>query len=242
MGSSANASNQNEKSTFWYLENFNIFKSLGPADKAELEKLALVEKKFKKSIIYFPADTSDTLFLVKTGKVKISRLAANGQELILDMLGPGEIFGELALTGQNSREEMAEVVEEALICGFRLADFEAFLRKNPGLNLQVLKIIGLRFKKVQVRLENLFFKNSTERIIHFIQELAVEQGQPLANNNGVVIKLKLTHANIAKLTATNRQKVTMVLKELEKQELITYNRKQLYIKNLQLLKSAVIYT
>jgi len=237
---SANASDSNRKSTIWYLENFNLFKGLNSADKLELEKLAIVEQKVKKSIIYFPVDTSYTLYLVKTGKIKISRLAPNGQELVLDMLGPGEIFGELALTGQSIREEQAEVVEEALICGFRTHDFEQFLYKNPELNLQVLKLIGLRLKKVQVRLENLFFKNATERIIHFLQELAAEQGQPLANNNGIVIKLNLSHANIAKLTATNRQKVNTVLKELEKQGIITYNRKRLYIKNLALLDSAKI--
>lgn len=88
-----------------------------------------------------------------------------------------------------------------------------------------------------MRLENLFFKNATEHIIQFIKELAVEQGRHLTNNNGVVLKLNLTHSNIAKLTATNRQKVTMVLKEMEKQGLITYNRKQLYIKSLSLLDS-----
>ena len=240
MISSANASNSNRKSTIWYLENFNLFKGLTPADKLELEKLAIVEQKAKKNIIYFPVDTTCTLYLVKTGKIKISRLTPDGQELVLDTLGPGELFGELALTGQSIREEKAEVVEEALICGFRIGDFEQFLYKNPGLNLQVLKLIGLRLKKVQVRLENLFFKNATERILHFLQELAVEQGQPLANNQGVVVKLKLTHENIAKLTATNRPKVTMVLKELEKQGIITYNRKQFYIKSVALLENAKI--
>ena len=209
MISSANASPSNKKSTLWYLENFNLFKGLTPADKLELEKLAIVEQKVKKSIIYFPVDPPYTLYLVKTGKVKISRLTPDGQELVLEMLGPGEIFGELALTGQSIREEKAEAVEEALICGFRTRDFEQFLSKNPGLNRQVLKLVGLRLKKVQVRLENLFFKNAAERILHFLRELAVEQGQPLDHDNGTVIKLKLTHENIAKLTATNRQKVNM---------------------------------
>ncbi len=62
MSIPANATHPERKSTYWYLENFNLFEGLKPAEKIELEKLAIVEQKVKKSIIYFPVDNSDTFF------------------------------------------------------------------------------------------------------------------------------------------------------------------------------------
>lgn len=231
-----------EKSKIWYLENFNLFTCLQLEDRVKLAALAIMEHKPKNSTIYFPQDSCTTIFLVKKGKIKISRMAPNGREreLILDMLGPGEIFGELALTGQDNRDEIAEAAEDTLICSFRSSDFENVLKENPALSLQVTKLIGLRLKKVQTRLENLFFKNAAERIIDFIKELALTHGRILPDNNGIVIKVNMTHADIAKLTATNRQKVTSVLNELEKQDLIHYSRKQFYIKDPALIQNAVI--
>jgi CRP/FNR family transcriptional regulator len=129
---------------------------------------------------------------------------------------------------QKKRNEMAQVVEEAVICGVHTAQMEDMLKQNPVFNLQITKLIGLRLKKVQSRLDAMFFQNAEQRVKSFIKELADEHGKKLLNNE-VEVKLNLTHEDIAKLTATTRQKVTTVLSDLEKQGIISYDRKRILV-------------
>lgn len=223
----------------WYLENFSMFEVLSGEERKVLGKVAVMRNIPKHQVLYFPADSPDTIYIVKKGKVKISRTSSQGKEVILAILSPGEIFGELAIIGQSqSREEAAEVIDDAIICIFRINDIKEMMAHNPRFNMEVLKFIGLRLKKVQNRLESLIFKSANERIVSFIKEIADEHGRQIVGaSNMREVKLNLTHADIAKLTATSRQTVTTVLNALERKGIITYDRKRINIKNYQALET-----
>ncbi len=148
--------------------------------------------------------------------------------MILAILGPGEVFGELSLTGQEKREEVAEVTEDAIICKVKIDDFEKMMTKNPKFNLQFTKLIGFRLRKIQNRLQNMVFKTSEQRVKTFILEMADEMGRSiLGEENQKVVELRLTHEDIAKLTATSRQMVSTVFSELEKANIIKYDRRRI---------------
>lgn len=218
------------KPKLWYLENFKILSVLSPPEKERLSEMVMMKQPDKREIIRFSNDSTNKIYFVKAGKVKISKYSENGQEIILSILGPGEIFGELAIAGQSDSDEVAEIVENAIICELKLDDMAKMLDMNPQFNLQITKLIGFKFKKIQGRLESLFFKNAPDRIKEIIKELASEHGEKLLNSE-ISVKLNLTHEDIAKLTATTRQTVTSVFNELEKQGIIKYNRKQILIKD-----------
>ena len=104
------------QSKLWYLENFGMLKALSKDEKEKLDSMAVMRHAPKKEVLYFPSDSSNSIYMLKAGKVKISRLTPEGKEIILIILGPGEIFGELGITGQQEREEFAEVTDDAIIC------------------------------------------------------------------------------------------------------------------------------
>ncbi|WP_373514481.1 Crp/Fnr family transcriptional regulator [Persicitalea sp.] len=212
----------------WYFENFNILKALSPNEKQALAGASAMRKIPKNSIIYFPDDEDRKLYFVKEGKVKISFYSSEGKEMILSLLSPGELFGELAILGESTRGEIAEVVEDTLICSISIDQLENILVKNAVFNRQITKLIGLRLRKVQSRLTSLVFKSAPERIRAFIKELADEHGQMLLTGQKEV-KLHLTHEEIAKLTATARQSVTSVFSELEKAGIIAYDRHRILV-------------
>lgn len=215
----------------WHLENFSMLHILSKQEMQALDAMAVMRSAPRNQVIYFPEDTSDTVFLLKQGKVKISRIAESGKEMILAILGPGEIFGELSITGQIKREEIAEATEDAVICSVSISDFQNMMAMNSKLNLQVTKFIGFRLKKVQSRLESLIFKTAEQRVRFLLKELAEEHGRQIINNpEERVVKMRLTHEDIAKLSATSRQTVTSVLNDLEKHGLISYDRSRIFVK------------
>lgn len=226
----------NTHSKLWYLENFGMLKALSNKEKEMLDSLAVMRHTPKKQVLYFPTDTSNSIYMLKAGKVKISRITPDGREIILTILGSGEVFGELGITGQQEREEIAEVTDDAIICVVEIKDLQRMMKDNPKFNTEILKFIGFRLKRVQTRLESLIFKNAEQRIRSLIKELAEDHGRPIAGDeNYREVKLGLTHEDIAKLTATSRQTVTTQMNELEKSGLIKYDRKRITIKDLKKL-------
>jgi len=224
------------QSKLWYLENFSMLSTLSPKEMMMMDNAAAMRKAGKNQIIYFPEDASKNIYMLKAGKVKISKVSSDGKEVILAILGPGEVFGELAITGQGKREEIAEATEDTIICAVKVEDLKMMMEMNPKFNFQITKLIGFRLKKIQNRFESLIFKSSDQRVVAFIKELADEHGKPvLGSTEEKLIQLNITHEDIAKLTATSRQTVTTVLNKLEKEGVITYDRKSIFVKKLSAL-------
>lgn len=224
-----------EKTKLWYFENFNLMKTLPKTELMKLSQGTKMTQAPKKQIIYFPEESSNSVYLIKKGKVKISRMAEDGREIIIAILGEGEVFGESAITDTGSkREEFAEATEDTILCNMFSEVIHDLMEKDPAFGLKITKIIGFRFKRIQSRFESLIFKSSDERVKSFIKDLVKDEGQK--NSNGEFeLKLNLTHEDIGKLTATSRQTVTTVLNNLEKKNLISYDRSKIVVKDLNKL-------
>lgn len=221
----------------WYLENFSLAQVLSQEEIKILDKCAIMENKSKNQILYFPSDNADTIYILKKGQVRISRISPEGKEIIMSFVGPGELFGEIAIPEQpEKRQEIARVTENSLLCIVKVDDIKQLMLNNHKFNMAILKLIGFRFKKVQSRLESLIFKTADKRIVSFIKEIADEHGRKIRGAPDLrEVKLGLSHADIAKLTATSRQTVTTVLNALVRKGIITYDRKRINIKDYQAL-------
>lgn len=222
------------QSKLWFFENFNFLKAMSKAEMMEFSMCSVMKDVKKGQMVYLPHDVSSRIYFLKTGKVKISSFSPDGRELIHAFLGPGEIFGELALAGEATREHFAKVTEDSLVCQIGVAEFESFLKRNPSLNLEVTKLIGFRLKRIRSRLERIWFKTAASRIKSLLVELAEDHG--VSSDLGIEIHLRLTHQDIASLAATTRQTATTTFNELDRAGLIEYDRKKIVIKNIDELK------
>lgn len=224
------------KTKIWFLENFSMLQVLSAEEMKMMDNMASMKDAPKNQVLYFSEDSANSIYLLKKGKVKISKISKEGREVILAILGPGEVFGELSITGQEKREEIAEVTEDAVICKVGILDFESMMEHNPKFNLQVTKLIGFKLKKIQNRLENLIFKTSDQRVKSFIKETVMELGRDIiGEDNQKVVELRLTQEVIAKLTATSRQTVTTVFNDLEERGIIKYDRKRIFVRDMKAL-------
>lgn len=223
-------------SKIWYLENFSMLGVLKKEELQKMDEIAKMEETPRNKIIYLPENQSNTIYLLKKGKVKISRFSETGEEYILALLGPGEVFGESGITGEEKREEMATVTEDAIVCRVDLQQFLELMANNSALNFEITKLIGLKFKKIQTKFEHLIFKSSEERVIWFIKSMAIQFGRPIKGfSDQYQIDIKFTHEEIGKLTATSRQMVTSTLNNLERLGIIKYDRRRIYILDINKL-------
>lgn len=224
-----------EKSKFWYLKNINILDGMDNAQMKVVEKITTMSRLGKHHIIYFPDQPSNNIFFLKEGHVKLYRLHEDGREIILDVLGPGEIFGELGFVEQGVRSEAAETLDDTLICTMTMKDFEHLLLHNPEFTLRLTKWIGLRLRRFEEKMSDMVFKDVTKRIISFLVRYAEDFGK--MKEGAVHVSSFLSHQEIAYLTAASRQTVTTVLNELKTRRLIEFSRKSLVIRNLDELQA-----
>lgn len=223
-----------EKTKLWYLENFNLFKELDDESKKDLVKYLSDQVISKAQPIYFAHDPSNSIFMLKQGRVKITRTSSDGREMILAIINPGEIFGELAMIDDGERTDYAYSLDNSIICSINKEDFQKFVVKNPEINNKITRLIGFRLKKYTKRIEDLVFKDAGQRVISFILTLAEDQGKRIGGE--IFIKPFLVHQDIAELTACSRQTVNSVLTDLRGRNFIYFDRKKLIIKKETELK------
>ncbi|HYG20859.1 MAG TPA: Crp/Fnr family transcriptional regulator [Ohtaekwangia sp.] len=218
----------------WYFESVDLYQILCPHKVKKMgDKHAFIRYK-KEQFIYMPDDTASHIYLVVDGRVKIGHYLDDGKEVITAILTHGEIFGELALAGEDKRRDFSQTMTDTIICPLTLMELKALMYENRELSFRILKLIGLRLMKLERKLELLVFKDARTRVIEFLKDAAAWKGRRVGQET--MIPTRLTHKDIAALTGTSRQTVTTILNELKDQNMINFNRRQILIRDLVNLK------
>ena len=220
------------------LEQFDLFDGLTPDEKKRLSETMEFKKKPRYSVIYQPGEASEHIFLLAKGPIKISTHSNEGKEVIKQLIHPEAIFGELSLVGETTRTETAQSLkEEVQYYTIRVSDFQRIVFGNPAVSRQILNLFGRRMIAAENKLEDLIFKDARSRIVSFLHKVVSERGRRVGYE--MLLKHSLTHQDIANITCTSRQTVTLVLNELRKENLIYFNRGRILVRDMdELLASA----
>ncbi|MTI32049.1 Crp/Fnr family transcriptional regulator [Xanthovirga aplysinae] len=223
-----------EESNIWFFENVDLFHLLCPSKVEDMGEKHNEHVYQKNQYIYFSDEPSDYIYMIAKGRVKIGSYSEDGKEMIKAILSEGEVFGELALTGEPIRRDFAMAMEkDTRICPMKISQMQELMANNKPLSLKIFKMIGFRIRKLERRLESLVFKDARSRVIEFIRDMAEERGKKVGVET--LVKYNLTHQDIANLTGTSRQTVTTILNELKEKNIINFDRKRILIRDLDKL-------
>lgn len=227
-----------ELTKIWHIDSINLFEGLSYEDKLKIEKFTVTHKHSKGEHIYFPEDSSTDVYFVTAGRVKIGKNSNSGKESIKSIVYEGEMFGEMGFVesdNQKKRRDFAQAMEDdTLVCIISYENLQRIIDMHPVLNEKVIQRITQRLKRTEKRLESIMFKDARTRLVEFIKELAKDLGKPVGHE--ILVKHRLTHQEIANITAISRQKVTTLLNELKNENLIHLERKSLLIRDITVLK------
>ncbi len=215
----------NTLTKYWFLEGFNLFKKLGRPTMMKMCKI-LEMKNIDKGLPIISVDNDDKrVFFLKKGTVKIVN---NTNNTVKYVVKKGNIFGELSLyDSEAAAEETAYALEDCIICYIRSEQMEKIMEDHKSLKNGVLKIYGLRIKKLERRLHDLLYKDSATRITEFITDFVTDFGK--IENDRVVAKKLLSHKDIANLTNTSRQTVSNTLSLLRINGYLEYDSEKISI-------------
>jgi CRP-like cAMP-binding protein len=219
---------------FWFFDDVNLFQIMCPHKLGEQIKEGHFRSYSKGEVIYFTEDPATTLYLIANGKVRLMRYTPKGDEVVLNILTRGELFGELAILGGGKREEVAEAMEEdTMICPVKVDEIAELMKDNRSFAFKIHKLIGIKLKRLERKVEALVFKDVRERLAEFLVDWAEEHE---INDDGFY-EYRLTHKDIASLIGTSRQTVTTLMNEWRDMGWIEFNRKSFRILNQNALSN-----
>ena len=180
-----------------------------------MDSITRMEAIKRRQPIYLPGDASNTVYLLKAGRVKLSRVSEDGKELTLAIMEPGEVFGEMETLEEIPRDTLAEALDDVSLCIIKRRDFEEMLKRDPNTSIRLTKLMGLRLKKIESRIENLVFKDVPARLAQFLLQLSEEIGT--REPRGTLIGAKITHQEMANLIGSTRETVSATIGEFKRQ-------------------------
>ncbi len=205
-----------------HLKRVDVLKDLTHDEVETLFHGMVVRDCTQGTVFFMPEDSTERLFVLKTGHADLYRLTAGGKRLVTRHLEPGVIFGELGLMGQSMQGCFAEATEDSLVCIATKDDVLGLLRDRPAVALRLLEAMGNRLKALEQRMELLAFSPVKVRLANFI-----------VSNADVTTGMMVgyTHEEIGDMIGALRQTVTEALGEMERQGLIQVEHKRLMIRD-----------
>lgn len=188
----------------------------------------------KREIIYLPASENNAIYLLASGKAKISRLSEDGREIIIEIINSGEIFGEAAIFSNTSRENMASALEKSLVLRFEAKTFKRFLAKFPQLLAHMLNFIAEKKRNLENKIEDLAFRNVPSRLARVLLQMADIDGQKL--NGQIRIQTRLSQQEIGNLIGSTRETTSHFLNRLKKIGFIDFGKREINILDHEKLK------
>jgi CRP/FNR family transcriptional regulator, cyclic AMP receptor protein len=210
-----------ESGKIGYLRMVDIFQDLGEAQIAELDRTTTLVTCRRGKIFYMPEDTSEALFLLKEGRVQLYRLSAEGKKLVIGSIGPGSVFGEMALIGQGMHNSFAEAIEDCVLWVMSREQVERLLATRPQVALRIFEALGRRLREAEARLEEIGFKGIPARLATLLLQIAEDQGSDTITG--------LTHQDLGERIGTYRETTTQTLNGFKSQGLIAIGRKRIAI-------------
>lgn len=216
-----------------FLGQSALFGSLDAAEIGELGRITNVLTCAPGRILYRPGERSTQLFLLKSGRVQLYHLSADGRKLIMATIEPDACFGELPLTGSNLHQSFAEVVEDSLVYAMNRGDVERVLAHKPGALLILLQLAGQRGTQLETQLVDTTFKGTNARLATLLLQLARPEQ---ASGGTELVVVGFSQGELADRLGVYRETVALALRELKECGAIELGRKHITICRPQLLQ------
>lgn len=209
-----------------------IFQNLEPAEVEALSREALRKKSATGQALFMQGDPTDEMFLIKGGRVKLSKVLEDGTELTLDIRKAGDFVGENMFSEEGQYPVSAYCLEDTLTCGFSRSQFEELVLQHPKVGLQIIKNLSERITWLTRRVGSLAVTNIEDRLYRVLSSVAKEHG--MVSPQGTVIQFPLTHEDMSFLTGAHRVSITRAMKALKRAGKIIHEDRKLILPSLKI--------
>jgi CRP-like cAMP-binding protein len=212
-----------------------IFNTLTVQEAKEIYPYFFSDKIHKKETIFSEGDPSEWLYIVKKGKVKITKLSHEGKEIILEIISPMDFFGGIAVLRGFPYPANAVAMEDAEVMKISRKNLLSIMDRFPSLMYCIATNIGDRIKGSHETLKSIALEKVEARIASLLLKLADKAGEKTPE--GVIINMKLTKQDIAEMVGTTVETSIRTMSKLTKAGLVITKAGKIVIRDLEKLRS-----
>lgn len=187
-----------------------LFQAMTPDEMDAILDMATERKVRRGQMIFQKGDEGSSMMAVMSGRVRIGAVSAEGKEVTLNVINPGEVFGEIALLDGKPRSADAAATEDTTLLVLERRVFQPFLRDNQDLTLRMLAVLCERLRKTSVALEEIALFDLPARLARVLLKLGDDYGRSVGT--GVRIDFKLSQRDLSNLVAATRESVNKQLR------------------------------
>ena len=210
---------------------------LGPLSDEELEDLAkrtpdtFLEQD---DILYVPTEGTERLFILKKGRVQLYEVDQSGEEITLSVIEDGNVFGEMALTGQSLSGIYVRALTPSTVVSLRREELEDLIMKKPEVGLRLVRELAERLHASEVRYANVVGKEVPARLATLILTLVDSEG--VVSSESLRIPTHYTHEQLASMIGCKRVAVTRAFRKLEVGGAVVLKDRRIVVKDIGALK------
>jgi CRP/FNR family transcriptional regulator len=218
------------------LKNIFIFRGLGMPALERVGAACAPVTVAKGDYAFWEDDKPEHLFLLKSGKIKLTKQSESGKETILGIIIPGETFGEIAVFDGRPFPFSAQAMEDSQVLKMPRGEFLRFLRETPNAPLEIIIELSRRLRDAQGVIKGMAVERVEHRIIELLLKLAEKVGR--RDEAGVRIGILLTRQDIADMVGSTVETTIRVLSRFTKEGWIETRGRSLILKDQDALRAA----
>ena len=221
-----------------YLRPADFYYNLSQNDKLDLQRIGVRRSYKREQLVFQTGKTSDEVYVLLEGRVKIYELSCEGREVILWFCFPGELFGLSEVMRIGVREVNAQACGNCEVLTVQKDDFERFIMSRPAAARGVIDVLSCRLRELSNVLLNLASDDVSSRVIKLITRLGARYGAIMDDN--VYLDIPITHQEMADMIGTSRQTVTTVLGDLRRKGILRIEQRNICIQDPEWVEAITV--
>ncbi len=196
------------------IESLRAIPLFSRVSETDLEEIAahLIERRFPKhTTVVEEGLAGDYMYVIRQGRVKVTKASDDGREKIMQFMETGDFFGEMALLSNDPRSASVKTLEPSVLLALSRRDFIEQLRQSPDLALAVIGELTDRLRETNEQASSMSFQGVKDRTRGLFERIAREEPA----RAGQRMTPAMTHQQIADMIGTSRETVTRAIKQLK---------------------------
>ncbi len=214
-----------------------VFSTLVPGDLERISELAVPREFDSGQVVFREGDSSDTCYIVRSGRARAVREHSDGRVITLATFGPGDIFGELAMFEDERRSATVEAIEPTAVVAVLGPDMRRLMTEHPEISTRLVIALGRRLRETNERLARQSFQTVQSRVAAVLSELVVQERPGSAAGEDVLVTA--TQTDLAQLAGSSRESASRFLAVLERAGVISQGRGRLVVHDVRALERYV---
>lgn len=196
------------------LRSVPLFSDLEQAELERFSRVAVPRSFPAATRVFHEGDQSDACYIVRSGSFRVTREHSDGRAITLATLGPGDIFGELAMLDGEVRSASVEALSDGELLALPAGEVRALLARHPEISVKLVAALVRRLRGANERIARQSFQTVPSRVAGVLSQLVSEEAPRGGERSEVTIRM--TQADLAQLAGTSRESVSRFLAELER--------------------------